>query len=159
MHQAREYVVRKFEGGMHYIEVDKEWIAQSTGSQEKRVLCKMNDQIEFHCAVLKSKEVGHFINIGPAVCKPLNLKEGSVVQATFLPDHSEYKFEMPEELLAVLSTDEEAEQVFQSLSDGNKRGLMYLVTQVKSVDKRIGRALKIAAGLKTGVTSPRIILK
>jgi uncharacterized protein YdeI (YjbR/CyaY-like superfamily) len=49
--------------------------------------------------------------------------------------------------------------VFEDLTDGNKRGLIYVVSSVKSSDKRIERALKIVEKLKIGVTSPRLILK
>jgi uncharacterized protein YdeI (YjbR/CyaY-like superfamily) len=62
-------------------------------------------------------------------------------------------------LSEVLDTDPKANEVFHSLTEGNQRGLMYLVTQVKSSEKRIERALKIAEKIKAGITSPRNILK
>jgi uncharacterized protein YdeI (YjbR/CyaY-like superfamily) len=66
---------------------------------------------------------------------------------------------MPEELSEVLCQDPDADAVFQNLTDGNKRGIIYLVTLLKTSDKRIERALIIAEKLKLGVTSPRLILK
>lgn len=156
---ATEYVLGKFESGSHYIEVDKEAIVNSTKSDNNRVVCRLNDEIEFHCAILPKKEGGHFIHIGSATCKKLKIKAGSVITATFKEDHSAYQFEMPEELLTVLETDPEAYTVFHSLSEGNQRSLIYLVTQVKSSDKRIERALKIASKIKDGLTSARTILK
>ena len=51
------------------------------------------------------------------------------------------------------------ETVAKLTIQGNKRGLMYLVSQVKSSDKRIERSFIIAAKLKRGITSPREILK
>lgn len=45
------------------------------------------------------------------------------------------------------------------LVDGNKRSLMYLVSQPKTSDKRIERALFIAERIKSGITSPRLVLK
>ena len=74
-------------------------------------------------------------------------------------DNTDYQFAIPQELEEVLNTDDEANQIFNSLTEGNQRGLMYLVSQVKSVDKRIERALKISERLKNGITSPRLILK
>ena len=108
---------------------------------------------------MPKKEVGYFVNIGATICKKLKIKEGSIVTATFTMDNTEFKFEMPEELKEVLHSDSDANNVFNKLSEGNKRGLMYLVAQVKSSEKRIERALKIAERLKNGITSPRIILK
>ncbi len=105
------------------------------------------------------KRRGHFINIGLTICKKLKIKQGSKVSAVFSVDQTEYQFEMPEELQEVLGTDKEAKEIFHSLTKGNQRGLIYLVVRVKSSDKKIERALKIAERLKNGITSPRIILK
>lgn len=153
------YKLEKFASGMHYILVDKDLVEKFKHIGDKRALCRLNDQVEFHCAFLPKKEGGYFVNIGSTICKKLKIKEGSLVTATFSVDKTEYQFEMPEEMIEVLNLDSEANHIFHSLSSGNQRGLIYLVTQVKSSDKRIERALKIADRLKIGITSPRTILK
>jgi hypothetical protein len=150
------YQLHKFASGMHYILVDTAVVDQIG---DTRALCKLNDAVEFHCALMPKKEGGHYVNIGRSICKQLHLTEGDTVTATFRADHSPYQFNMPEELMAVLSLDKLAHQKFIGLTPGNQRGLIYLVTQVKSSDKRIERALKIADRLKSGVTSPRTRLK
>ena len=157
--RGSEYILKKFDSGMHYILIDKQLASDLTKNNTKRVLCRLNNEVEFHCAILPKKEGGHFINIGSSLCKKLKLKEGSKVTATFSEDHSEYQFEMPEEFEEVLHSDPEAKTQFHSLTEGNQRGLIYLVLQVKSSEKRIERALKIAAKLKLGITAPRVILK
>ena len=154
-----EYKLEKFGSGMHYIMVDKEIVDTFKNIGDKRALCRLNDQIEFHCAFMPKKEGGHFVNIGATICKKLKIKEGSTVKATFAADKTEYQFEMPEELNEVLNLDVDANNIFHSLTEGNQRGLIYLVTQVKSSDKKIERALKIADRLKNGIISPRTILK
>lgn len=156
---ATEFVLEKFDSGMHYIMIDKKTVLTLTKNNNKRAICRLNGELEFHCAIMPKKEGGHFINIGLTICKKLNIKEGSKVSATFSIDKTAYQFEMPEELKEVLETDPEADNIFHSLTEGNQRGLIYLVTQVKSSDKKIERALKIAERIKNGVTSPRIILK
>lgn len=154
-----KYIVEKFDSGMHFIMLDKKTVATLTKEGNTRAICKLNDTIEFHCAIMSKKEGGHFINIGSVICKKLNIKVGSQVTATFIADTTEYQFDMPEELKEVLESDKKADKIFHSLTDGNQRGLMYLVSQVKSSDKRIERALKIAEKIKHGIISPRIILK
>jgi len=154
-----EHRLEKFSSGMHYILIEEHTLSVFNNMGEKRAICKLNDQVEFHCAFMPKKEGGYFVNIGATICKKLKIKEGSIVTAIFTMDNTEFKFEMPEELREVLLSDSDANNVFNKLSEGNKRGLMYLVTQVKSSEKRIERALKIAERLKNGITSPRIILK
>lgn len=155
----KEYTLEKFSSGMHYIMLDKTVVDIFTTNGNKRVICTLNEQVEFHCAIMPKKEGGNFINIGSAICKKLKINEGSKVTVTFLPDNSEYQFKVPEELKEVLKIDFDANSIFETLTEGNQRGLIYLVAQVKSSDKRIERALKIADRLKNGITSPRTILK
>lgn len=155
----KTYLLEKFDSGMHYIMVDQKTIATIIQNTNTRAICTLNNSVEFHCAIMPKKEGGYFINIGSSICKKLKLQQGDTVTATFVVDTTEYQFEMPDELQEVLNTDNEANQIFQSLTKGNQRGLIYLVTQVKSSDKKIERCLKIAEQIKRGVTSPKIILK
>jgi hypothetical protein len=156
---AREFVIERFDNGMHYIMLDKKTVSALTKNNNKRAICNLNNQLEFHCALMPRKEGGHFIIIGMTICKKLKLKAGTKVTAAFSIDTTEYQFEMPEEFREVLETDPEANEIFHSLTDGNKRGLIYLVAQVKSSDKKIERSLRITQRLKSGITSPRVILK
>lgn len=144
---------------MHYLMPDAKIVDSFIQAGNKRAICILNNEVEFHCGFMPKKDDGYFISINKAICKKLNLKEGAQVTATFYPDNSVYQFKMPEELNEVLNLDADANQIFQTLTKGNQRGLIYLVAQVKSIDKRIERALKIAERLKAGITSPRIILK
>lgn len=153
------FVLQRFNNGMHYLQLDAKTVARLTKNNNKRVICRVNDELELHSAILQQKEVGHYIMMSTATCKKLRIKAGAKVTATFSVDDSEYQFEMPEELKEVLATDPDAGAVFQALTKGNQRSLIYLVSQVKSVDKKIERALTIAERIKVGHTSPRTILQ
>ncbi len=87
------------------------------------------------------------------------MRNGSKVTASFSIDDTTYQFDMPEELNEVLETDPHAKEIFHALTKGNQRGLIYLVSQVKSTGKKIERALKIVSQMKKGITSPKLILK
>jgi Bacteriocin-protection, YdeI or OmpD-Associated/Domain of unknown function (DUF1905) len=151
--------LHKFNSGMHYILVDEATVNSFADKGSSRVICIANGDVEFHCAFMPKKEGGFFINIGSAICKKLKVKAGDEISVKFKEDTTEYQFEMPEEFTEVLLQDSVANEIFQSLTDGNKRGLIYIVTAVKSSDKRIERAVKIARNLKAGITSPRLMLK
>lgn len=152
------YKLEKHNSGMHYIMLDDASLAEFTQNNNKRIICKLNNQLEVHCAIMPKKEGGFFINIGAGIRKKLGIEAGSIVSATFLPDNSKYQFELPEEFAEVLEQDLEALEVFEKLTDGNKRSIIYLVTQVKSSERRIDRSIKIAENLKNGITNARKIL-
>ncbi len=159
LNNSGNYILEKFDSGMHFIMLEESSVKDLTKNKNKRVICTINNILEFHCAIMPKKEGGHFINIGLQICKKLKIQKGSKIMASFVVDETEQQFEMPEELQEVLNTDITANKIFQSLTLGNQRGLMYLVLKLKSIDKRIELSLKIAEKIKNGITSPRLILK
>ena len=66
---------------------------------------------------------------------------------------------MPEEFSAVLESDPEAADIFESFTDGKKRSLIYYVLRFKSSQLRIDKALIISENIKIGVTDPKEIVK
>jgi hypothetical protein len=128
-------------------------------SGNKRVMCTLNGNLALHSAIMKSKEGEYYITISSKVCKQLGLSAGHKVKIHLEVDTAEYQFSMPEELQEVLDSDPEAATAFEALTDGKKRSIMYLVTLVKSADKRIERALLIAHKIKMGISSPQLLLK
>jgi Bacteriocin-protection, YdeI or OmpD-Associated/Domain of unknown function (DUF1905) len=150
------YTIEKFDGGMHYFLVPESIVKKFEPS--KRALCYING-IEFHCAFMKKKEGGYFVNIGNSILKKIKLKKGSDCMATFKADTTSHQFEFPLEFEEVLATDTAAKKIFDALTIGNQRSLLYLVTKVKSVDKKIEKSLLIAEKIKRGITSPQHIVK
>ncbi|OSZ81268.1 hypothetical protein CAP36_08545 [Chitinophagaceae bacterium IBVUCB2] len=155
-----KYTIQHFgPGGMHFISLDAATAKKLSAKGNKRVLCRINDTIEIHAALMKTKEGMPYVMIGSKYLKKLKLKKGNVVKAEIKIDTSELQFNIPEEFAAVMDTDPKAKEIFNGLTDGNKRGLIALVNMVKSTDKKIERALKIAERIKYGITSPQKILK
>lgn len=154
-----EYVVEKFYNGMHFITLDPTTAAALTENGNKRAICTLNNEVQIHCAIMHQKLGGHYVCFGMATCKKLHIKAGDRVVAGFAVDTTQYQFEMPEELKEILDTDPEASEIFHSLTSGNQRGLLYLVAHVKTSDKKIERALKIADRIKNGITSPRLVME
>lgn len=155
----KTFELHRFDSGMQFILLDEQTAQQILTGNTKRVLCTLNKTITFHAALMPKKEGGFYINIGKTICKQLGIKVGQTITAVFEQDDTEHQFKLPEELAEVLATDPEAKEKFNALTPGNKRSLMYLVAQVKSTDKRIERALNIAAKLKMGIHSAKLILK
>ena len=155
--ENKRYTVKKEEGSRFFIMLDPALAKSLTVNGNKRIVCTLNDAHAFHAALTNKKEVGYCVYISGALGKELKLQEGAEINAQVVIDDSPNQFEMPEELEEVLRSD--AEAIFQSLTPGNQRGLIYLVTQVKSTDKRIERALRVARCLKMGIKAPPLVMK
>ena len=144
-------------GGYGHLAVVPEDLVASLGG-EKRVICTI-DGHALHLAINRVHAIGYYIYLGKSTLKKLDLEAGMSFEAEFRVDDTPYQCEMPEEFEEVLLTDPEADQIFHSLTPGNQRSLIFMVSRVKSIDKRIEKALKITGGLKRGLTKPQEVLK
>ncbi len=133
---------------LHYAEVPKH-ILEKAGGVGSRHLCSLNSSEKFHCGLVALGEGRGYIIVNKKRLKSLHLKQGDEVQVYIEPDPSKYGMEMPEELEALLEQDEEGSAVFETLTDGQKRYIIYYVSQVKSSQKKIDRAILLIKNLKT----------
>jgi hypothetical protein len=142
---SKEYVIQKFASGyMHFIVLDEKLVKKLTVNNNKRVIATLNNTLTIHAAIMHTKDGEHFVMLSNKALKELGLVKGSTVSAKIEIDKTELQFNVPEEVTEVFATDEEAKVIFDKLTDGKKRGLIALVNMVKSSDKKIERALKIA---------------
>lgn len=148
-------VVEEVFNGMFGLVLDSKILEKTS----KRVILKLNKEIHLHVAIQKRKDPNPFIYLNKRLIKDLNLKAGSIVTITIEEDGSQYEFEESKEFNEVLKGDAEANKKFKSLTDGNKRSLIFLVNKLKSTDKRIEQALHICHCLRAGITSAQQIVK
>jgi hypothetical protein len=152
--------IEKFPGaGMHYLAIPSKTATALRDKGVKRVLCRINDTLDLHAALMQTRDGLQYIMVGKRVLVQLKLKAGMQVSVDLKEDDTALQFDIPEEFSAVMETDPVAREVFDGLTDGRKRGLIQLVHMVKSPDKKIERALKIAEKIKYGITSPQQIMK
>ncbi len=114
----------------------------------KRVVCTLNHQQAFQCAIMPAGDGVYFINVNKKIRDTLKLKEGHEVAVSLEEDSSEFGLPFPEELEAALQEDQEGKALFDALTPGKKRNLLYGVSQVKSSDLRIQRAWVMIRHLK-----------
>lgn len=147
-------------GNAHAIPITATVAAAFIANGNRRVICTINHDHTVHVALMFRKAAGdYYIYVGKGLLKKAGLTAGAALKIQLATDDSEYQFEMPEELAEVLATDADAHRIFHGLTPGRQRGLIHLVAMVKTVDKRIERALRIADKIKGGITSPAAVLK
>ncbi len=145
--------------GMTFIAIGTSVAEKLIKKGVKRCICTLNGKSSLHVALQSRKEQGYFIYISKRVLKELNLKKGMAVQMELKEDESHFQFEEAEEWNEVLATDPIAKDVFDQLTPGNQRSILYLITRVKSSEKRIERSLHIAEQLKRGIHSAAKLMK
>ncbi len=145
--------------GMTFIGIGTSMAEKFVKKGVKRCICTRNGKSNLHVALQSRKEEGYFIYISKRVLKELSLKKGMTVQMELKEDESQFQFEEAEEWNEVLATDPIAKDIFDQLTPGNQRSILYLITRVKSSEKRIERSLHIAEQLKRGIHSAAKLMK
>jgi len=134
--------------GCHFAVPQAVAIALFGAENSKRVVCVLNEKIEYQCALLPRGDGSFVITVNKKNQIKLGLKIGSKVSISLQKDESEYGLPMPEEFAELLAQDEEGNRLLHALTPGKIRTLLYLVGQPKNSDIRLHRALVIVEHLK-----------
>ena len=114
----------------------------------RRVVCRLNDRLEFQCALMPNGADEFFILVNKKIRDTLQLKLDNRVEVSLRKDESEYGLPMPEEFKVLLDLDPEGDEVFHGLTPGKQRTLLHIVGTVKNTDLRIAKGLVILEHLK-----------
>ncbi len=115
---------------------------------DRRIVCKINNAIQIQGALMPYSE-GYFILINQGLIKRLRLSIGENVNLEIEKDKSEFGLPMPDSFRALLDQDSESTTLFNNLTPGKKRSLIYLVGKVKNIDSQLNKGLAIVEHLKT----------
>jgi hypothetical protein len=114
----------------------------------RRVVCTLNDMVEFQCAMLPHGNDSFVITINKKIRDTLGLKFGMDVKVRLRRDESKYGLPMPEEFQELLRQDIEGNRLFQGLTPGKQRTLLYIIGSTKDQDQRLMRSLVVTRHLK-----------
>ena len=124
-----------------FFAVEKEIAQTLINGTDRRVVCKVNDTVKYHCAIHADGIGGYRIMLNQTRCKKLGLVRGEAINVELEKDLSEYGVPIGEELREVLDQNLEADRLFHSLTRGRQRTLIYWTNNVKSSDIKIRRTL------------------
>lgn len=116
--------------------------------------------IEFYAAVKKDKNTGDYkLMFSKEKQKQLGLSLNDYFDMQLFEDTSKYGVDMPEELDAVLLSDHDAYEIFESLTKGKQRSIIYGIIRVKNSQSKIDKALIMCENLKRGIRNPMELFK
>lgn len=113
-----------------------------------RVIVNINGQGCIHSGLMPDGKGDFFITISKEVRKKFGIEEGDEAELNISPDNSEYGMPLPEELAELWALDEEAFDVFHTLTPGKQRGLIYVIAKPKRSETRVKKAVQIMDYLK-----------
>lgn len=147
--------------GTHSVRVPAEVVTPFLEAGHKRVrvkACFENREVTYYAA-LQKRHGDYFVMLNKGNQKNLGIYPGDYFQMQFYEDTSKYGVEMPEELDAVLSTDMDAQTIFEGFTDGKKRSIIYMISGYKNSQTRIDKSLLLCENLKRGVKDNKALLE
>ncbi len=119
-----------------------------------------NKSIDFYAAYVKDKNTDDYrIMFGKRLQKELGVLQNDYFEIQLFENTSKYGVRVPEELEEVFKLDLEAFKVFEGLTVGKKRSIIYAIARYKNSQTRIDKALIVCDNLRKGNLNPYTILK
>lgn len=153
--------MQKFKSNIHYLEKLKlhhivihadildTFVTKNTKSKyNQRFKITLNDTISWQAGSTSLGDETAYITVSKARMKELDVHLNDEVEVELEIDNSKYGFDVPEEFSAVLEQDDHARTLFEGMSMGKQRAIIYIVLQLKSSDKRIEKTLFLMENLK-----------
>lgn len=113
----------------------------------KRIICTLNNTLTFHCAMIPRKNY-HFIMLGKDKIKTLNLDINDEFLVEIILDESEFGADMSEEFQEVLASDPDGKILFDKLTPGKQRSIIYFISRTKSSHLKIEKTFVFVEHLK-----------
>lgn len=132
----------------HHVLVPDEIAQAFLTEKQSRVVCNLNGEHEFQCALMPKGDGSYFIMLNSAIRKKMALHIGSKLDITLAKDESKYGLPMPDEFQELLYQDETADRLFHALTKGKQRSLLHIIGKPKGEAKRLEKAIVVAEHLK-----------
>lgn len=122
--------------------------AEKLITKDRRVLCSINNTPAFSCALTPDGNKNFYIHINKETRSKLSLEVGDKVQIHLVKDESKYGIPLPPSFKELLIQDPEGERLFDALTPGKRRSLLYVIDKPKSEQKQLEKGLIILDYLK-----------
>ncbi|MEM9650078.1 MAG: DUF1905 domain-containing protein [Bacteroidota bacterium] len=132
--------IRKLEkrkGGYYYFEIDANVVNTFSKKRSTRLVCTLENSISYSCGLNHLGNGNFFIIVATKYIQGLKKDLGQEMSFKIEEDPNPLGVEIPEVLEVLLSQDERANSIFQELSDGKKRSLIYAIRPIKDIDKQV----------------------
>jgi hypothetical protein len=129
--------LEKRKGGYFYLIIPSEVVNQFDNKRHTRLICTINEHFSFQCGLNHLGDGNFFIIVGSQKMKEIGKKLGDKVRFEIKEDPNPLGVDMPEVLEAVLEQDDELKSIFENLSLGKQRSVIFAIQKIKSIDKQI----------------------
>jgi hypothetical protein len=130
-------------GAYFYLKIDAETVEQFSQKRKTRLICKLDNQLEFRCGLNHFGDGNFFIILSKKNLKQIGKELGDSVNFEIREDPNPLGVEMPEVLEVLLAQDEDLKSKFDQLSMGKKRSVIFAMHKIKNIDLQVTRTAEL----------------
>ena len=127
-----------------HVVVDDAIVQEIREQKIKRLICTVNNKVNFHCALLSKGDGTYYVMVNKDLQKKLKVILGEKLSLVLEKDTSKYGIPLPEEMKEILAQDSDVNRIFHSLTPGKQRSLLYQIGLPKTTESRIKKAVLIS---------------
>jgi hypothetical protein len=116
--------------------------------KDRRVICTLNESLDFNCALLPDGKGNYFINLNKEIRDKLSLQLNDNVKISLIIDESKYGMPISPVFEELLNQDPEGSAFFHALTPGKIRSILYVIAKPKSEQKQLEKGVIVLEYLK-----------
>lgn len=133
--------LEKIKGGYFFLKIGADIIDQFEKKRHTRMICHLDKKVSYRCGLNHLGDGNYFIIVATKVLQQLNKEVGDRVHFKIEEDPDQLGVEMPEVLSTLFTQDDVLKSIFDRLSDGKKRSLIYTMLKSKDIEKQVREVL------------------
>lgn len=135
--QQRIKQLEKRKGGYYYLKVDSDIVNEFSRKRATRMICTIDDVVSYRCGLNHLGDGNFYIIVAGKYLDKLNKELGEEVNFKIEEDPDQLGVEVPEVLTVFLEQDLGSKTIYNKLTDGKKRSLIYSFNKIKDIDKQV----------------------
>ena len=100
-------------------------------------MCHLDEKISYQCGLNHLGDGNFFIIFAGKYLEQLGKKVGSFVHFRIEEDPNPLGVDVPEVLTVLLMQDENLKDIYDKITDGKKRALIFSILKIKDIDKQV----------------------
>lgn len=128
-------------GAYFYLKINAEIVGQFEKKRATRLICTLDETVSYRCGLNHFGDGNFFIILAKSRLAKLNKELGDEVHYKIEKDPDQLGVKMPEVLITLLNQDADAKRIFEKLTDGKKRSLIFSIKKVKNIDLSVRKIL------------------
>ncbi len=129
--------LEKRKGGYFFLKIEAEVINQFPNKRHTRFLCTLDGSLTYQCGLNHLGDGNFFIILSTKNLSAIGKNLGDTVEFELKEDPNPLGVDVPEILEIVLEQDTELKSVWEKLTLGKKRSVIFNVIKIKDLDTQV----------------------